>query len=399
MRTQIRTSLRILALCLASFGLLAASTPKKKHRRFLPKKAIPTHVELVIGGYGAHADRYARKDHFHPFGDFMIGAKVYTADNKVYGTAGIGGGIFSWDNFHVEVIGGTFKHALFKRSNVRIAHPDDVPGHRIRLRVAYKALPHIVREVELPLDFSYSYTLRAAGIDGSDGWEECRRAPGGSDGSDHEKCDGEDGQFGYHGAPGGIGAPGQPGPDIEVILLPYDDLNSDDPVIEARERNLHTGRTRTRWYTPLTNTLTITSIGGDGGCGGDGQAGGHGGDGGDGGREGDEEHKPVRAYGGNGGNGGFGGHGGDGGAGGPGGQITVFFHPDLKNYLGSVRVASLGGDGGRGGDGGAGGRAGNGGAGNKGDGNAGQSGACGPEGFAGPQGFAGPPVEWIALEP
>lgn len=385
-----------LALLLA--GVADASTPKKKHRRFLPKKAIPSHIELVVGGYGDHAKRYGRKDHFNPFGDFQIGVKVYTEDNKVYGTAGIGGGIFSWDNFRVEVVGGSFNHSFLNRSNVSIHHPDNVPGHKVRLRVSFHGLPGIYREIELPLDFSYSYTLREAGFTGASGWEECRRAPQGPDGRDHAKCDGEDGRDGRRGMPGGLGENGSIGPDIEVRLFPYDDLNSDDMVIEAQETNLQTGKTRTRWFKPTTSKLTIISRGGAGGCGGDGQPGGNGGDGGDGGREGDEDTKAILAYGGHGGDGGCGGAGGNGGAGGPGGQITIFYHPDLADYMGSIEALSIGGAGGDGGDGGRGGKAGCGGDGTKGDGENGRNGACGPRGFAGPNGYDGPPTRWSPME-
>ena len=391
-------TLPLFCLAILLAGVASASTPKKKHRRFLPKKAIPSHIELVVGGYGEHAKRYARKDHFNPFGDFQIGVKVYTTDNKVYGTAGIGGGIFSWDNFRVEVVGGQFSHKVFKRSNVSILHPDHVPGHKVKLRVSFNGLPGISQEVEVPLDFSYSYTLAEAGITGSSGWEECRRAPVGFTGRDHKKCDGEDGGHGMRGVNGGIGEAGLPGPDIEVRLFPYDDLNSDDMVIEAHETNLRTGKTRTRWFKPSTSTLTIISRGGRGGVGGDGQPGGHGGQGGDGGREGTEKHKPILAYGGDGGNGGCGGRGGDGGQGGPGGQISVVFHPDLMNYLGSIEAFAPGGAGGCGGDGGRGGNGGNGGDGTKGDGNDGRRGACGPDGFDGPRGFDGPPVRWIKMD-
>lgn len=394
---------KIPALCLAMLiGISAmasgSSSAKKRHRRFLKKKDIPTRVELVVGGYGEHADRYGRKDHFNPMGDFQIGVKVYTEDNRVYGTAGVGGGIFSWDNFDVKVIGGNFSHKLFNRSNVSIAHPDDVPGHKVRLLVSYKALPHLAQEIELPLDFSYSYTLREAGISGREGWEECRRAPKGSNGRDHLKCNGEDGDHGYRGVNGGLGENGAHGPDIEVVLLPYDDLNSDDMVIEARETNLRTGRTKTRWFSPKGGNLKVISRGGTGGCGGDGQAGGNGGNGGDGGREGDDETKPIMAYGGHGGHGGMGGAGGDGGAGGAGGQISIFFHPDLMDYLGSIEPVSVGGPGGSGGRGGAGGKAGCGGDGTKADGENGRKGACGPRGYSGPNGPAGPAPVWIPLE-
>ncbi len=389
-------SLFTLAILLA--GVAGASNPKKKLRRFLPKKATPSHIELVVGGYGEHAKRYGRKDHFNPFGGFMIGAKVHTTDGKVYGTAGIGGGIFSWDNFRVEVVGGRFDHKLFNRSNISISHPDQVPNHRIRLRVSFNGLPGTVREVELPLDFSYSYTLAEAGITGREGWEECRRAPSGRDGRDHEKCDGADGAHGMMGANGGIGQMGFTGPDIEVRLYPYDDLNSDDMVIEAQETNLRTGRTRTRWYKPSAGTLTVISRGGTGGSGGEGQPGGNGGDGGDGGREGDADTKPILADGGDGGNGGCGGRGGAGGQGGDGGQITVLFHPDLMNYLGSVEAYAPGGAGGAGGGGGKGGCAGDGGDGTRKDGAKGRDGGRGPCGLAGPAGFDGPPVRWIKMD-
>lgn len=395
---KIYPKLSILTLALFVFGMAQASNPKKRHRKFLHKKDVPTHVELVVGGYGDHAKRYGRKDHFNPFGEFQIGVKVYTQNNRVYGTAGVGGGIFSWDNFKVEVIGGEFNHRLFDRSKVNIFHPDHVPGHKVRLRVSFIHLPGVTREIELPLDFSYSYNLRSAGIRGASGWEECRRAYAGQDGRDHKKCDGAPGEHGLPGVNGGMGADGLPGPDVEVVLLPYDDLNSDDMVIEARETNLATGRTRTRWFKPQDGTLTVVSQGGRGGSGGDGQPGGHGGDGGDGGREGSEEVKAILADGGDGGCGGRGGRGGQGGMGGPGGQISIFFHPDLADYMGSINPISIGGQGGAGGCGGAGGKGGDGGNGTDSDGRDGRNGACGPGGLAGQVGFDGPPVRWIPLE-
>ncbi len=390
--------LTIFFLAILMSGVVHANNPKKRNRRFLHKNDIPQRIELVVGGFGEHADRYGRRDHFNPFGKFQIGVKVYTRNNKVYGTAGVAGGRFSWDNLNVEVIGGSFNHRTLDRSKVHIAHPDRVPGHKVRLRVSLHQLPGIYREFEVPLDFSYSYTLRSAGITGGAGWEECRRAPAGDDGRNHSKCDGEDGAHGLQGVNGGHGDIGMPGPDIEVVLLPYDDLNSDDMVIEAQETNLRTGRTRTRWYKPGTSTITVISRGGTGGSGGDGQPGGHGGDGGDGGREGDEETKAILADGGNGGCGGRGGRGGHGGEGGYGGQISVFFHPDLADYLGSVRAFSVGGDGGCGGDGGRGGKGGDGGEGTDADGKNGRNGACGPDGLRGPQGLDGPPTRWIPLE-
>lgn len=390
-------ALSLLALSI-SLPAMADSGYKNGLRRFLPKRAAPTHIEMVVGGYGDHAKRYARKDHFNPFGDFQIGIKVYADNGKVYGTQGVAGGIFSWDNFNVEVVGGSFRNTLFNRSNVVIGHPDHVPGHKIRLKISLKKLPGTFEYIELPLDFSYSYTLREAGFSGSRGWEECRVARSGYDGRDHEKCDGENGTPGHPGQPGGIGEDGAPGPDIKLVLLPYDDLNSDDMVIEARETNLRTGKTKTRWFKPKDGKLTVISRGGQGGRGGNGQPGGNGGDGGDGGREGSEKVKSIKAYGGDGGWGGPGGPGGPGGAGGQGGLISIYYHPDLANYMGSINPISVGGSGGNGGRGGDGGRAGCAGDGTKGDGRPGRKGGCGPNGFEGPNGYEGPPAEWIPLK-
>lgn len=390
--------LTLLILALLPAGLLHAESGYKNGlRRFLPKKASPTHIELVVGGYGDHAKRYGRKDHFNPFGDFQIGIKVYADNGKVYGTQGVAGGIFSWDNFDVEVVGGSFRNTLFNPSNVVIGHPDHVPGHKIRLKISLKDQPGKSQYIELPLDFSYSYTLREAGFTGSRGWEECRPAPRGQNGRSHEKCDGENGTPGHPGQPGGMGEDGAPGPDIKVILLPYDDLNSDDMVIEARETNLRTGKTETRWFKPGDGKLTIISRGGNGGRGGNGQPGGKGGDGGNGGREGCEKYKAILAYGGDGGWGGPGGPGGPGGAGGQGGQISIYYHPDLANFMGSINPISVGGAGGDGGRGGEAGKAGCAGKGTKGNGRAGRNGACGPNGYAGPDGYDGPPVQWIPL--
>ncbi|MEM7040806.1 MAG: hypothetical protein AAF570_27840, partial [Bacteroidota bacterium] len=302
---------------------VVASNPKKKLRRFLPKRAVPAKVELLIGGHGEFSKRYGRQDNFNPYGDFQIGFRVTTHDNKVYGTQGIGGGIFSWKNMNVEIIGGRFENNLVRWGRVSIPSPHDVPGHKVRVRVSLKSMPDLYQEFEIPIDFAYSSTLRQNGMCGPDGFEADCRAPQGPAGRSHEKCDGEDGRDGRKGMPGGLGEHGAAGPDIEVRLFPFDDLNSDDVVIEAHEINLLTGQMRKRWFTPGKSTLTIISRGGQGGDGGDGQDGGRGGDGGDGGREGTEDRKGIGAHGGHGGFGGAGGCGGDGGMGGPGGQIRV----------------------------------------------------------------------------
>lgn len=385
----------LLAFLVASFAF--ASNPKKKFRKNLPRKAVPVSMKMVVGGIGAYADEKWKKNHFNPNGMFQIGAQIFTKDNKVYGTQGIAKGRLDWDNFQIEVVGGAFHDAFLNHSKISIFEPDQVPNHRVLVRLTYQGRQEFSQEIEIPLNFNYSYQLSGNGYSGGDGWEACKDAPSGRKGRSHEKCDGQNGNNGRQGVNGEDGGIGANGPTMEVSLYPFDDLNSDDMVIEAHIKNRRTGKVSKKWFNPRTSTLKVSSNGGSGGDGGDGQDGGNGGNGGDGGREASEDATEIKAYGGHGGNGGHGGWGGYGGPGGNGGQVIINYHPDVAPFLGQILVESKGGRGGCGGRAGSAGKAGCGGDGTKGDGDNGYRGRKGDCGQSGPRGYNGPDAVFFEL--
>lgn len=390
----------LLILCFCLLQSLNAQDYRRNNKRFLPKKEVPLYWEIVVGGQGDLAHTLGKHDNYYPYGTFRIGARVYTYKNKVYGTPGIGAGSFSWDNFEVEVIGGTLKKGdgLFSSDKVKISNPRQVPHHLVKVKITYKDLPDKPKIVSIPLDFAQSYKFVRNGVSGRKGWEAGGRAGSGAPGRNYTQYDGENGTHGFHGKHGRHGRSGNRGPDLNVTLSPYQDKHTQELIIQVRIKDVNSGWVRKRWFNPATNKMTLISRGGSGGRGGYGQAGGHGGNGGRGGRAGVEGQDDLMANGGNGGDGGWGGNGGNGGNGGPGGHIRVYYPPMLKPYLNKVKVFSKGGAAGRAGKGGRGGKAGRGGRGTEGNGSRGRTGQTGEPGYPGQKGPDGT-VEWIPTDP
>lgn len=294
------------------------------------------------------------------------GIIVKTDKNKEYRTPGFPEeGSFrtiAWDQFGVEVEGGTFADGkVIISSNFA-----DIKQHEVKVKAYLLKNPELKSELVLHLDYKGEMLADFSGTAGKPG----RNGQSGQRGDNGSSSTSpRDGGNGGQGGNGGDGAQGQ---DIEVFAKIKPDPILKKDLLEVRVKSKTTGVEQVYLVDPDGGKLKVSTDGGRGGSGG---TGGYGGPGGS---------NSYSKTSGNGGNAGFAGNGGNGARG---GSITVYLDPGTdKIPAGTLTFSNEGGAGGNRGQAGVGGA--------KGDypSNWGQHGA---PGFPGNSGTKGPEIKII----
>jgi hypothetical protein len=248
-------------------------------------------------------------------------------DGKVLMTEGEGHGKVLWKDINVT-------------ASVAVANKKGIVSLPKDPRISDGKVPHIIitvpshpdlhAELDIPVRYDYNYTSSFSGSSGSSGTDGSSGMDGssGSSGSmdpDHPSAGGDgsngsDGSDGSNGGPGGDGSPVQ----VRVALR-----SGSHPLLQVGVSAA--GHQRLYLVDPQGGSLTVKSDGGSGGSGGKGGRGGRGGSGGIG--------SPSGSSGRDGSNG----RDGSSGSSGNGGSITVTYDPQVKPFLGMIRLSNPGG--------------------------------------------------------
>ena len=260
---------------------------------------------------------------------FPIIIKATTDDGKELITEGAGKGKTRWDNYTVNVDGGTFSEGVLTVS-------DDykkIKNHKVKFSAFVTSDPSQLKEFELTLNYKSDINFSYYGQSGQTG----AKGQDGDNGKSGGSWTGSRGGDGQNGQNGGDGGQGGDGPDVTLYVKAMSDPILNKTLLYVK------GGGRSFIIDPAVSKISISSSGGPGGSGGYGGKGGSGGNGGSG-HSMSDAGGPTN--GGDGGNGGYGGIGGNGGNGGRGGRVTVYMDPSAKPYGSKIIVYSSGGKGG-----------------------------------------------------
>ncbi len=331
-----------------------------------------------------------------PRGKVDLGIVSFFDNHSQAETKGYLKGNKNWDNYRVEIEGGTFKNGT-----LTIGFPDN---HKVKVRASLLTHPGIYSELEIPLDYKGKYTTYYDGRDGRNG----RVGSNGRTGRNGRRYSGVGGNGGHgynggHGQDGDDGRMGEDGEDVDVYVSAEENAELGTTIISVMSVGRNSGKRSLAKFTPEGGSFMIYARGGDGGNGGNGGYGGRGGHGGFGDKKRETTNKngTVTVTCGNGGNGGHsgnGGDGGDGGRGGDGGTITFHIDPSAAPYQYLIRYDVRGGRSGDSGTAGVSYNPGEGGQGGCSNGRDGRRGRTGNRGFRGRDGAEGNTPKYI-VEP
>jgi len=254
---------------------------------------------------------------YSPGSSFPMIIKAVLQDGKELITEGAGKGLTSWDEYTVEVDGGTFDKGVLTVSN----NLKDIKNHKVMFKSSLKSDPSIKNDFEIPMKYDANTLANFAGYcgrKGADGTWATTRLVG-------------EGERGIDGGSGQDGEGGGDGQEIEVFVKAAKDPILNKDLLYVKVKSLNTNNTGYYIVDPAKAKITVSA---NGGCGGSGGAGGYGGSGG-------KSTATMR-----GGNGGNGGNGANGANGGNGGKITAYIDPSAEKYSSSIVFTNYGGSGG-----------------------------------------------------
>jgi len=246
---------------------------------------------------------------------------TYTKKNgkeKTLKTVGFSEGALGWNNYKIDITGGTFEDGIISIPS----DPRKLKDNQITLTASPKAHPGVTQTLTIKLNYAGEYNPQWNGEYGGTG----RHGNNGSGGSSNSSSGGGNGGSA---ADGGNGGNASNGHDLEVYVKALKDEGLGVDLLHVLVKSVTSGKGYYYIVDPANGKITINANGGQGGQGGSGGNGGNGGSG----------------Y--SGGSGGTGGDGGDGGNGGTGGSITVYMDPSAEKYEGSISFSNTGGDGGK----------------------------------------------------
>jgi hypothetical protein len=251
---------------------------------------------------------------------------VTRPDGKVLATEGEGHGKILWKDLTVTPsVGAAKKGVVSLPQDPRISD-----GKTMHVAITVPSHPDMRAEMDIPVQYDRKFSAGFSGSSGSSGTDGSNGMDGssGSAGSldpDHPSAggNGSDGTNGSNGQNGGNGGDG-PSVQVRVALRP-----GDHPLLQIGVSA--GGRESLYLVDPQGGSLKVSSDGGSGGSGGKGGSGGRGGSGGIGSPNGSS------------GRDGSSGSDGSDGSSGRGGSIAVTYDPQVKPYLGVVRLSNSGG--------------------------------------------------------
>ena len=270
---------------------------------------------------------YLNENVTHTLGSsYSMIIKAVLENGKELVTEGGGKGYTTWNNYSIEVEGGSFTNGILTVSG----NPKNIKDHKVIFKASSVSDPTIKKELEIALTYDADQYAGFSGYGGRKGESKFQ----GANGASHTEADGEDGR---DGANGGNGEEGGDGQEVEVYVKAIHDATLNKDLLYIYAKSLTTSAEGNYVIDPSVAKMTIAANGGDGGNGGWGGVGGSGGSG----------------Y--SGGDGGNGGNGGNGANGGNGGRITVYLDPSAQHYASSIVCVNYGGGGGSAGGAGSGG--------------------------------------------
>lgn len=312
--------------------------------------------------------------------EFGISAEL--EDGSYMNTTGMLNGKVKWNDFKIEVNGGSYVHYLGS-SNIVITNDNGkIDNHEVVVQVSSVYHTSLKSTLKIPLDYKLSYFTNFSGENGQTG----ERGTKGSNGANRDRDEKQTGKgkTGGDGQDGRNGKDGMDGPDLDVGITLAEDGPVGATLLKVTIQSGNSEKSKVYLVDAHAGSLTVKANGGDGGPGGTG---------GDGGTAGWGQSVPTSidgSEGGDGGTGGNGGSGGDGGDGGNGGRITVSCDAAAKPFLKVIQFEASGGSrgtsgykgaGGSGGTSGQGYRSGKGGPGGKAGSSHGSEGMSGQDGL------------------
>jgi hypothetical protein len=252
---------------------------------------------------------------------------VTQPDGTVLTTEGKGHGKVLWKDLTIapSVVAASKKGVVSLARDPRISD-----GKLPHVSITVPSHPDLHADLDIPVEYDRQFTANFSGRSGSSGSDGSSGLDGssGSSGSfdpDHPSAGG-DGSDGSNGSDGGNGGDGEDGPPVQVrvTLRP-----GSHPLLQAGVAAR--GVEQLFLVDPQGGSLTVLDEGGSGGSGGKGGRGGRGGSGGIGSPNGSS------------GRDGSDGHDGSSGSPGRGGSITVIYDPQVRPYLGMLKLLNEGG--------------------------------------------------------
>ena len=248
-------------------------------------------------------------------------------DGKVLQTEGAGHGKVLWKDLTIMPSVVTAN----QKGIVSLPHdPRKSEGKLGHVTITVPSHPDLRAELDIPVRYNYAFTSNFSGSRGSDGMNGSDGMAGssGSMGSidPNNPSPGGNGGNGTDGSNGGDGGNGGDAPPVQIRVAFRSGSN---PLLQVSVSAA--GKQKLYLVDPRGGSLTVRADGGAGGSGGRGGRGGQGGSGGMGTPSGS-----------NGSNGSDGRSGFDGSPG-KGGSITVTYDPQVKPFLGTIRLSNRGG--------------------------------------------------------
>jgi hypothetical protein len=248
-------------------------------------------------------------------------------DGKVLQTEGAGHGKVLWRDLTVTPSVVTAN----QKGIVSLPHdPRKSEGKLGHVTITVPSHPDLRAELDIPVRYNYAFTSNFSGSSGSSGMNGSDGMAGssGSMGSidPNNPSAGGNGGNGTDGSNGGDGGNGGDAPPVQVRIAFRSGSN---PLLQVSVSGA--GKQKLYLVDPQGGSLTVRADGGAGGSGGRGGRGGQGGSGGMG--------TPSGSSGGNGSDG----RSGFDGSPGKGGSITVTYDPQVKPFLGTIRLSNRGG--------------------------------------------------------
>jgi hypothetical protein len=270
-------------------------------------------------------------------GAYLLTANAVLSDQRSISTSN---GMLPWEKLDVKVTGADF---LAGKLTLPESDYRGIKEDKISIGMFVKGQEDLRFTLDIPLLYDEEKTLYFNGERGRSGQTGTNGAAGESGKAGSGERAGGDGGNGQNGSDGSVGGNGANAGNVEVYVDIDKNKSGGNTILKVYVKSLGTGQERFLKVDPLKGKISIFANGGNGGQGGSGGTGGSGGSGGSG---------TVSGKAGNGGNGGNGGLGGDGSNG---GNVTIYVHPEAKNYLSCIVVecnSGFGGDGGSPGSGG-----------------------------------------------
>jgi hypothetical protein len=314
-------NLGMVAACLGTVSLLALSgctslKVKMGMKVYLAKTPVASITATLPKGPG-----------IAPGEKSALVVVVTAPDGKVLQTEGKGKGKVMWKDLNITatVVNANQKGILsFPRD------PRKTDGKLGHITITVPSHPDIKADLDIPVRYNfnfvsdYSGSSGSNGLDGSDGTDGMSGSSGSID--PNNPSPGGDGTNGGNGSDGSDGGHGGDAPPVQVRMT----LRADShPLLQVGVTAA--GHWKLFLVDPQGGSLTVKADGGPGGSGGRGGRAGRGGAGGSGSPNG------------NSGSDGLSGHDGSNGPQGRAGSITVTYDPQVKPYLGTIRLSNVGG--------------------------------------------------------